>query len=186
MLERIINEQFPGTAPDHLDSVRTQYLGGGSVAGPSHNSQNYTSRQLDFNTGISPDADSIWNWQPQTPNAAGTGQAYFHAAAQGQNNPSPPDLAVQASPTPPRSVPRLPGQILGSRPGGMEDIPTAAAASFFRTYFQSIHPQYPFLSVRECGDWYTEWKMAPANNPISGWPAFFVKMVRLHSDFQIK
>jgi hypothetical protein len=60
----------------------------------------------------------------------------------------------------------------------MEDIPTAAAASFFRTYFQSIHPQYPFLSVGECGDWYTEWKMAPANAPISGWPAFFVKMVR--------
>jgi hypothetical protein len=81
MLERIINEQFPGTAPDHLDSVRTQYLGGGSAAGPSHNSQNYTPRQLDFNTGTSPDADSIWNWQPQTPNAAGTGQAYFHTGA---------------------------------------------------------------------------------------------------------
>jgi hypothetical protein len=177
MLERIINEQFPGTAPDHLDSVRTQYLGGGSAAGPSHNSQNYTPRQLDFNTGTSPDGDSIWNWQPQTPNAAGTGQAYFHTGAQGQNNPSP-DLAVQASPTPPRSLPRLSGQITESRPEAMEDIPTAAAASFFRTYFQSIHPQYPFLSVRECGDWYTEWKMAPANAPISGWPAFFVKMVR--------
>jgi hypothetical protein len=160
MLERIINEQVPGTAPDHLDSVRTQYLGGGSAAGPSHNSQNYTPRQLDFNTGTSPDADSIWNWQPQTPNAAGTGQAYFHTGAQGQNNPSPE------------------GQITESRPEGMEDIPTAAAASFFRTYFQSIHPQYPFLSVRECGEWYTEWKMAPANAPISGWPAFFVKMVR--------
>jgi hypothetical protein len=48
----------------------------------------------------------------------------------------------------------------------MEDIPTAAAASFFRTYFQSIHPQYP--------------------NPISGWPAFFVKMVRLLSVFHYK
>jgi hypothetical protein len=68
----------------------------------------------------------------------------------------------------------------------MEDIPTAAAASFFRTYFQSIHPQYPFLGVKECGEWYTEWKMAPASNPISGWPAFFVKMVRLLSVFHYK
>jgi hypothetical protein len=84
------------------------------------------------------------------------GQAYFHTGVQGQNNSSPPDLAVQASPTPPRSVPRLPSQIHEPRPEGMEDIPTAAAASFFRTYFQSIHPQYPFLGVKECGEWYTE------------------------------
>lgn len=81
------------------------------------------------------------------------------------------------------SAPRNPSirqvQEVSTKPEGVDEIPTATAASFFRTYFQAIHPQYPFLSVKECGDWYDEWKLAPAGNPISGWPAFFVKMVRL-------
>lgn len=91
--------------------------------------------------------------------------------------PSPPDFsAQQLSSSAPRreSIQQVQGKM---KPEGVDEILTATAASFFRTYFQAIHPQYPFLSVKDCGDWYEEWKMAPAGNPISGWPAFFVKMI---------
>lgn len=57
------------------------------------------------------------------------------------------------------------------------DIPLHAAASFFRTYFTVIHPQYPFLDTKICSDYYIAWRNSLPNNTLVGWPAFFVKMV---------
>lgn len=64
-------------------------------------------------------------------------------------------------------------------PSATEDITISTAASFFRTYFAYIHPQYPFLSIEDCNEWYLQWRAAPKHLPIRGWPAFFVKMVCL-------
>ena len=58
-----------------------------------------------------------------------------------------------------------------------DDIPLSAAASFFRSYFTVIHPQYPFLDVKTCAEYYDEWKRSLANATLIGWPVFFVNMV---------
>lgn len=178
LLEQTLNDKYPGSAPDHLESVRTQYLGAqasNSLPSPGINFlQNF-----DFQSGTSPDAERMWNWQPtQTPAVfGGRADGPVHDGHGGPNHSSPPDLTAQALSATPRMTAILPTQPVTVRPEVLDEIPTATAASFFRTYFQFIHPQYPFLSLKDCGDWYTEWKMAPANDPISGWPAFFVKMV---------
>ena len=57
------------------------------------------------------------------------------------------------------------------------DIPIPVVASFFQTYFAVIHPQYPFLDIEVCADYYTAWKDAPPDAAPVGWPAFFVNMV---------
>ena len=179
VLERTLNERVPGTALDHLESVRTQYLGSQPTNRPQLEiPRNAQSLQLDSLTGSSPEAERTWHWQPpQTPNFP-VDRPDSHAAmgSRGQNHSSPPDFAALSAT--PMLAPNMPTQSLIVRQEPVDEIPTATAASFFRTYFQFIHPQYPFLSVKDCGDWYTEWKMAPGNNPIAGWPAFFVKMVR--------
>ena len=180
MLERTLNEKYPGAAPDHLDSVRTLYLRPQTSTslpspGPSF------PQTFDLQSGTSPDAErnSMWNWQPnQTPAVFGSrDEGPIFDGQGGQNHSSPPDLTAQALSATPRLAASLPAQSITTRSEAVDEIPTATAASFFRTYFQAIHPQYPFLSIKECGDWYTEWKMAPPNSPIAGWPAFFVKMV---------
>lgn len=177
MLERTLNERYTGAAPDHLDSVRTQYLGPNMTNAPGQ-SGNTIPQSYEFQSGTSPDAERSWQWQvPQTPDVFGRHlDAPLLDGDIGQSHSSPPDLTVQALSATPLIAPILPVQPV-ARHEGMDEIPTATAASFFQTYFQFIHPQYPFLSIKDCGDWYTEWKMAPANCPISGWSAFFVKMV---------
>ena len=128
---------------------------------------------------MSPDAERMWNWQPtQIPAVFGEpADGPVHDRYGAQNHSSPPDLTAQTLSATPRMTASVPTHSIAPRPEVVDEIPTATAASFFRTYFQFIHPQYPFLSIKDCGDSYTEWKMAPANNPISGWRAFFVKMV---------
>lgn len=185
MLERTLNERYPGTSLDHLEGVRTQYLGSQASVTPGDVGQSYS---YDYLPGTSPDTERIWQWQmPQTPAVpSGRMGGAMQMRELGASHPSPPDLT---RPSPPdyssqqlsSSAPRRDSvqqvQVVSTKPEGVDEIPTATAASFFRTYFQAIHPQYPFLSVKDCGDWYDEWKMAPAGNLISGWPAFFVKMV---------
>jgi hypothetical protein len=177
MLERTLTEKYPGAASDHLDSVTNQFLGSIATTDFSQSRGNMP-QNFDFQPGTSPDTENAWQWQPpQTPDVfGGRIDAPLLDGNRGQNHSSPPDLTVQELSATPRMAPNLPIQPV-ARPEGVDEIPTATAASFFRTYFQFIHPQYPFLSIKDCGDFYTERKMAPANNPISGWPAFFVKMV---------
>lgn len=187
MLERTLNERYPGTSLDHLEGVRTQCLDSQVPVTPSDVGQSYN---YDYLAGTSPDTERIWQWQmPQTPNLPSRRMGGpVQMRDLGASQPSPPNL-TQASPpdfssqqlssSAPRRVSIQQGQGGSTKPEGVDEIPTATAASFFRTYFQAIHPQYPFLSVKDCGDWYEEWKMAPVGNPISGWPAFFVKMVIL-------
>lgn len=176
MLERTLNERFPGTSLDHLEGVRNQYLDPAlSATGDVGNSYNY-----DYLPGTSPDTERVWQWQiPQTPTMpSGRAGGPVQMRDFGANQASPPDFTAQTlSSSAPTRTPIQPFQGLNTKPEGVDEIPTATAASFFRTYFQAIHPQYPFLSVKDCGLWYNEWKLAPAGNPISGWPAFFVKMV---------
>lgn len=57
------------------------------------------------------------------------------------------------------------------------DISLPAAASFFGTYFNVIHPQYPFLDIKSCTEYYVQWRERGANASLVGWPAFFVNMV---------
>ncbi|KAH7127899.1 hypothetical protein B0J13DRAFT_679418 [Dactylonectria estremocensis] len=57
------------------------------------------------------------------------------------------------------------------------EISLTAAASFFRTYFTVIHPQYPFLDIKLCAEYYTTWTQSLPNAAPTGWPAFFVNMI---------
>ena len=58
-------------------------------------------------------------------------------------------------------------------------ISSSEGASYFQTYFEIIHPRYPFLNVAECSEAYLEWKTRSSlAEPIrGGWTAFLVKMV---------
>ncbi|PVH82740.1 hypothetical protein DL98DRAFT_570350 [Cadophora sp. DSE1049] len=179
ILEQTLNERFPGTALDHLDNVRTQYLGT-----PLPVMQDFEGQQpsgFDGLMGTSPESERMWQWQPpQTPTQLPSSMnAPMQIGSIGMHQASPPGFAPQATATAPRLIQNvsMTSHGVGPRSEGMDDIPTATAASFFRIYFQFIHPQYPFLSIRECGNWYTEWKTAPPHRPVTGWPAFFVKMI---------
>lgn len=169
MLERTLNERYPGSALDHLGSVRTGYESQTSAA-----MEFSQISRLELPTNTSPEAERIWQWPtPQTPTLLSGMMDPLHHGIRANSHSSPPDFTGQA-----QGLSRsLPNQIITARQGGMDEIPTATAASFFRIYFQAIHPQYPFLSVKSCGEWYEEWKVAGPHSPITGWPAFFVKMV---------
>ncbi|KAF6824118.1 hypothetical protein CMUS01_10388 [Colletotrichum musicola] len=58
------------------------------------------------------------------------------------------------------SDPAMPTHILG-----MGSAPTFAEVSihegavYFQTYFETIHPRYPFLNVEECSRGYQDWRM---------------------------
>ncbi|KAH7176888.1 hypothetical protein EDB81DRAFT_940725 [Dactylonectria macrodidyma] len=65
-----------------------------------------------------------------------------------------------------------------SHPGILpNEVSLPAAASFFRTYFTVIHPQYPFLDIKLCAEYYTTWTQSLPNAVPTGWPAFFVNMI---------
>lgn len=175
MLERTLNERYPGSAADHLDNIQGQSL---DSSAPAVQGFHFQPQAPDFQFGTSPVSEDLWQWNP--PQTASQLPAMMGLPNQtdtrGVRN-SPPDYTTQGMSGGTVMASSLPSQGIIPRPDGVDDIPTATAASFFRIYFQFIHPQYPFLSVKECGDWYTEWKLAPAHSPITGWPAYFVKMV---------
>ncbi|KAH7313010.1 hypothetical protein BKA65DRAFT_484202 [Rhexocercosporidium sp. MPI-PUGE-AT-0058] len=179
MLERTLNERFPDLAHDHLDNVRTQFL-----RLPVAAIQNLDTRppaRLDGPFGTSPDSETLWQWQPpQTPTRLSSQMdAPIQISNPSGHQASPPDFATQASSSAPRLIQNMsfPFQGITARSEVVDDIPTATAASFFRIYFQFVRPQYPFLSLEECGNWYTEWRTARPHQPITGWLSFFVKMI---------
>lgn len=144
----------------------------------SHNDFQATSH-ITIPPGSYPEMEGMWEW-PQNPAGLGDSQigTFGHS--------SPPDFGALPAQTLPlaRTPAAYPSTGLGVRTETLDQVPVATAASFFRTYFQVVHPQYPFLSLKDCGDWYEAWKMAPPECPIVGWPAFFVKMVYLVSFFK--
>ena len=181
MLEHTLNEQIPGTAMDHLDAVRVRQQ---SI--PASTTIQASSTQLPpilvfgSQSSVSPEFERSRLWhQPSSisviePSLIGRSV---------RSHPRPPDFALPSAQTlsGSPSVAPLRNHMLTSKTEKLDEVPTSTAASFFQTYFQCVHPQYPFLSIEDCSAWYAEWKMAPAENPISGWPAFFVKMVKLFS-----
>ncbi|KAF4442023.1 hypothetical protein FALBO_17305 [Fusarium albosuccineum] len=50
-----------------------------------------------------------------------------------------------------------------SADASMTDISAREGASFFQTYFEIIHPRYPFLDVDECSTAYLKWKTGEIN-----------------------
>jgi len=167
-LERTLNEQFPGSAPDHLHAAHEHFL------------------SFD-RSGTSPEGMGQYQWPlAQTPFIADVDIFEgFNSTAQ-QDTETFIDLLGQANQSLHEPHPRGPSVMTMAKAGlnqyvasskEPEQIPTASAASFFWTYFSYIHPQYPFLSPNDCSNWYMEWKLAPTNAPIRGWPAYFVKMV---------
>ncbi|KAH6972961.1 hypothetical protein BKA56DRAFT_620329 [Ilyonectria sp. MPI-CAGE-AT-0026] len=50
-----------------------------------------------------------------------------------------------------------------SADASMADISACEGASFFQTYFEIIHPRYPFLDVEECSTAYLKWKTGEIN-----------------------
>ncbi|KAF9879262.1 hypothetical protein CkaCkLH20_03495 [Colletotrichum karsti] len=56
---------------------------------------------------------------------------------------------------------------------GQESAPTLAEVSihegalYFQTYFEVIHPRYPFLDVEECSRGYQDWKTGELSKPSS-------------------
>lgn len=179
MLERSLNSQFPGTAADHLEPMELY-----SVAGQALNlAEEYPAHASELDPSFSPTAQGtrqLQQAQTHNPDLL-TGRISFRRDSIVQNNVgsivSPPSLEVQASPTSSRATQSPKTVESTTQVEGMNDVPVLVAASFFRTYFQSIHPQYPFLSIQECGEWYTEWKLAGSGVSLSAWPAFFVKMI---------
>lgn len=179
MLEHTLNEQFPGTAMDHLDAVRVRQQSIPALATIQASSTQLPPIPIfGSQPSVSPEFERsrLWHQPSSIPviESSLIGRSL-------QNHPSPPDFALLSAQTLSESPSLTAGtrnQILTTRTETLDEIPTSTAASFFQTYFQCVHPQYPFLSIEDCSAWYTEWKMAPAGSPISGWPAFFVKMVR--------
>ncbi|KAG9245762.1 hypothetical protein BJ878DRAFT_500122 [Calycina marina] len=175
MLENTLNKQFPGMAVDHLDAVKIRQCSSSSTMNPLQmlpSSSNSTSMTP---PSLLPETERIQPWQ-QAPHAIMEPSRELMM----DSHPSPPDFAALPAQMPSASPSRATGkksEIVSTTPERIDEIPTAAAASFFRTYFQCVHPQYPFLSISDCDTWYTDWKMAPPGDPISGWPAFFVKMI---------
>ncbi|KAL2069445.1 hypothetical protein VTL71DRAFT_14124 [Oculimacula yallundae] len=180
-LERQLNEQLPGTSPNHLlsrtgDQFVNQQVGESSTV-MGLNGQN--AYYFDHQSGQSPEAERSWQWQlPHTPTIMPGAIAIPPGNGRPNDHSSPPDYVAHSIASTSHIATSFPSQRLAiSKSDGPEDVPTATAASFFRTYFQFIHPQYPFLSIKDCGEWYTEWKSASPSTPISGWPAYFVKMI---------
>lgn len=51
-------------------------------------------------------------------------------------------------------------------------------ACFFQTYFETIHPRYPFLDVEECSRAYQDWKTGEIFiSTGNAWSSYLVKMV---------
>ncbi|KAF4620213.1 hypothetical protein G7Y89_g14609 [Cudoniella acicularis] len=164
MLEISLNEQNPGMAMDHLGP---QFSSSHLIATPSlefsGSSQN-PSFHPEAHAGASPDVQMLWDWQdPQTTEHFGNGITQpLKATSRARNNSIPVDLAVGRNSASSSLVSSsLPNNHVsfGGNPDPSNDIPVATAASYFRTYFQFIHSQYPFLSMRQCGEWYNEWKL---------------------------
>ncbi|KAH7241278.1 hypothetical protein BKA59DRAFT_400639 [Fusarium tricinctum] len=58
------------------------------------------------------------------------------------------------------------------------DITVSEGASFFQTYFEVIHPRYPFLDPEECSAAYLKWKMDEiATGGDQVWPTRLLKLV---------
>lgn len=176
VLERTLNEQQAGTTTEQFEFVGSQPLGipqtQRSFFGFSETS---TSDLVDaeFDTLLGEEGDVSWQ-NPQTPNLF-TGSLDLAYQSDGiDHNYAQPSKDMPAMSSMPSSYL---SQTEVKHPASIDPIPVSTAASFFRTYFQCIHPQYPFLSIKDCNLWYDQWKSAPADNPITGWPALFVKMV---------
>ncbi|KAJ4209702.1 hypothetical protein NW759_013347 [Fusarium solani] len=60
----------------------------------------------------------------------------------------------------------------------MADVSVREGASFFQTYFEIIHPRYPFLDVEECSTAYLKWKMGEIRTcNDKGWSMCLVKLI---------
>ncbi|CAJ0550055.1 Ff.00g099850.m01.CDS01 [Fusarium sp. VM40] len=58
------------------------------------------------------------------------------------------------------------------------DIVVCEGASFFQTYFEVIHPRYPFLDIEECSAAYLKWKMGEmADGDDKAWPTRLLKLI---------
>ncbi|KIL84052.1 hypothetical protein FAVG1_12749 [Fusarium avenaceum] len=58
------------------------------------------------------------------------------------------------------------------------DIAVCEGASFCQTYFEVIHPRYPFLDIEECSAAYLKWKMHEiATGDDQGWPTRLLKLI---------
>lgn len=58
------------------------------------------------------------------------------------------------------------------------DIAVREGGSFFQTYFEVIHPRYPFLDPEECSAAYLKWKMDEiATGDDQSWPTRLLKLV---------
>ena len=162
MLERSLNESFPGIAPDHLNRNECR----GSISELHHTSScHQLPRPME-----NPYQDFTMDDIPQNRRSL---DFAVHPSLHQSTSP----VLVTASYI---SPPAMSQHTVASEKvtEEAEEVPTVTAASFFRTYFQFIHPQYPFLSVRQCTDWYISWKLAKqSNEEFTGWPAFFVKLV---------
>lgn len=152
-MESLVNERIPGLNSDHLHYVMDE------------------PQQYMDSTRRASDLEDCMLWQvSQTTQEIGVESNLEHPGLQphrdspGHNSAS--SLEFRLEPQPPRNREQLPEA---------DDIPVPIGASFFRTYFEFIHPQYPFLNLQECEEWYLQWKMTPST--ISGWPAYFIKMV---------
>ncbi|RDW69241.1 hypothetical protein BP6252_08261 [Coleophoma cylindrospora] len=166
-LERKLNERLPGSAADHLPFMISPQ-------------REPPRRSVERGSHVLFQEPTVLR-NPRSPYYVGTLRDEWHppelvpdAAARIRSSPQ--DLSTFAdyyragtsSMSPPQDY---------HVPAATEDITISTAASFFRTYFAYIHPQYPFLSIEDCNEWYLQWKTAPKHLPIRGWPAFFVKMI---------
>ncbi|KAK7219711.1 hypothetical protein V2G26_007714 [Clonostachys chloroleuca] len=65
-----------------------------------------------------------------------------------------------------------------SADAAMADVSVREGASFFQTYFETIHPRYPFLDVEECSTAYLKWKTGEMKTCSNiDWPMCLLKLI---------
>lgn len=178
MLERSLNAQHPGSALDHLDQFINPDLGRRPSVNFPPFSQS-TSHAFQSTSGTSPDVQMIWDWQPSDTTEV-FGNSITDALpidTRRRDHSSPIDHAGANSAPSSLVSTGIPHQASGRNPDTSEPISIPIAASFFRIYFQFIHPQYPFLDIQQCGKWYQEWKSCSKQTQLGKSAGFFVRMV---------
>lgn len=148
-----------------------------AVAGtPQSASGSLASRNSDFENRINtqtPPSARLPGPSPRQPPSIGSGAPHdFVAESSGMANGKSSTISTILSKF-------IEGSSDSQSPSGISpnDIPLHTAASFFHTYFTTVHLQYPFLDIETCAAHYRAWTRTGGSPEFVGWPAFFVNMV---------
>jgi hypothetical protein len=201
-LEKSLSQRVPGSVADHLyqhsthahsqsqsqTQTQPQSSRGRSAAGPIETVDG-TSVAVDVFADGSNSTDPLYSYLPPFDPAnydlsmlEPTDDLFSIIPPQAAHLPT--SRAVQQQQPPPPTVDQgsdttVPIHTLSQSTGPtLSEVSINEGATFFQTYFEVIHPRYPFLDVEECSRAYLEWKTGVISIVhVSGWSSYLVKMV---------